>query len=53
MPIGGSQLVKADIRIIAATNRKIEEMVKEENSGPSILSTSCFTSKHSAATRAT
>ncbi|EJS69362.1 transcriptional regulator [Bacillus cereus] len=29
MPIGGSQLVKADIRIIAATNRKIEEMVKE------------------------
>lgn len=29
MPIGGSQLVKADVRIIAATNRKIEEMVKE------------------------
>ncbi|SCM95436.1 Transcriptional regulator [Bacillus mycoides] len=29
MPIGGSQLIKADIRIIAATNRKIEEMVKE------------------------
>ncbi|MDM5239679.1 sigma 54-interacting transcriptional regulator [Bacillus cereus] len=29
MPIGGSHLVKADIRIIAATNRKIEEMVKE------------------------
>ncbi|EEL51110.1 MULTISPECIES: sigma-54 interaction domain-containing protein [Bacillus cereus group] len=29
MPIGGSQLIKADIRIITATNRKIEDMVQE------------------------
>lgn len=29
MPIGSSQLIKADIRIITATNRKIEDMVQE------------------------
>ncbi|MGD8189457.1 sigma-54 interaction domain-containing protein [Brevibacillus ginsengisoli] len=29
MPIGGSHLVKADVRMIVATNRDIEEMVKE------------------------
>ncbi|RNB89697.1 PAS domain-containing protein [Brevibacillus fluminis] len=29
MPIGGSQLLKADVRIIVATNREIEEMVRE------------------------
>lgn len=29
LPIGGSQLVKADVRIITATNLKIEDMVKE------------------------